>query len=184
MRSLMRNRSPWIPTVRYSGGPDGSVQRRADLGASVTTDGWAMNRSWAIRVARLRNGHAAKRRTASSFQSTPEPMASPTIAVPFSTRNGSASTGFHQSAYSSQCAVGVQHRRCALISGQRWVDMGIPFACASAAALSHPVTPPIFITSGMTKSDACASMACCMSSVPHQFSPHWIGVRASRATNA
>jgi hypothetical protein len=32
--------------------------------------------------------------------------------------------------------------------------------------------PPIFITSGMTKSDACASMACCMSNVPHQFSPH------------
>ena len=34
-----------------------------------------------------------------------------------------------------------------------------PVVCASAAARSQPVTPPIFITSGIMKSDANASMA-------------------------
>lgn len=128
--------------------------------------------SGTIIVGRPIKCQAAKRRTASSFQSTPVPMASSTTAMPLSTRSGSARMGFHQSAYSSQCAVGVQHSRRALISGHRWLDTRRPFACASVAALSQPVTPPIFITSGMTKSDARASMACCMSNVPHQFSPH------------
>lgn len=144
----------------------------------------ARNRSCSISVARLCMGHTAKRRTASSFQFTPVPTPTPKIAMPFSIRSDSARMGLHHSAYSSQCAVGVQHRRRALISGQRWLDTRIPFTCASVAALSQPATPPIFITSGITKSDACASMASCMSNVPHQFSPHWIGVRALRATSA
>ena len=147
----------------------------ATCGAPASTVCWSMNLSSSISVARPNKAQAVKRRTASSFQSTPVPMASPTIAMPFSTRSGSARMGFHQSAYSSQCAVGVQHRRRALISGQRWLDTRILFACASVAALSQPVTPPIFITSSITKSDACASMACSRSNVPQQFSPHWIG---------
>ena len=49
------------------------------------------------------------------------------------------------------------------------------FAWASAAARSQPVTPPIFMTSGMIKSDALASSACWRSTTPHQFSPHCIG---------
>jgi len=88
--------------------------------------------------------------------------------MPFSIWSGSARMGFHQSAYSLQCAVGVQHRRRALISGHRWLETRSPFVCASAAALSQPVTPPIIITSGMTKSEAGASMACCRSRIPHQ----------------
>jgi len=144
---------------------------------------WAMDRVSSAGATGPK-GHAENRLTASSFHSTPVPKASSMIAMPFSIRSGSARMGFHQSAYSSQCAVGVQHRRRALISGQRWLDTRIPFACASVAALSQPLTPPIFITSGIRKSDACASMACSMSNVPHQFSPHWIGVRASRATSA
>ena len=55
--------------------------------------------------------------TASSFQSTPVPDTSLRTAIPFSICSGSRSTGFHQSAYSSQCAVGVAHNNCALISG-------------------------------------------------------------------
>ena len=35
-----------------------------------------------------------------------------------------------------------------------------------------PVTPPIFITSGITRSEAPASSAWRRSSTPHQFSPH------------
>ena len=84
---------------------------------------------------RPKKGYAENRLTASSFHSTPVPKASSMIAMPFSIRSGSARMGFHQSAYSSQCAVGVQHRRRALISGQRWLDTRIPFACASVAAL-------------------------------------------------
>ena len=49
-----------------------------------------------------------------------------------------------------------------------------------AAARSHPLTPPIRITSGIPKSDAPLASDCCMSRAPHQFSPIWIGVRASR----
>lgn len=66
-----------------------------------------------------RKYQAEKRRTASSFQVTPVPMTSSMIAMPFSTRSGSVRIGFHQSAYSNQWAVGVQHSRRALISGQR-----------------------------------------------------------------
>ena len=113
-----------------------------------------MNRISFGGAARPNMGYAENRLTASSFHSTPVPKASSMIAMPFSIRSGSAKMGFHQSAYSSQCAVGVQHRRRALISGQRWLDTHMPFACASAAALSQPLTPPIFITSGITKSDA------------------------------
>ena len=67
---------------------------------------------------------------------------------------------------SSQCAVGVQQRSCALIPGHRWLETRMPFACASAAALIQPVTPPIFMTSGMTLSDAPASNACWRSWTP------------------
>ena len=55
-----------------------------------------------------------------------------------------------------------------LLDSTTWISL----TCARAAALNQPVTPPIFITSGITRSDACASMACSMSNVPHQFSPH------------
>jgi hypothetical protein len=98
-------------------------------------------------LARGRKSHVAKRRTASSFQSIPEPGSSSTSAIPFSTRNGFARIGFHQSAYSNQCAIGVQQSKRALISGHRWLDTRKPFACASDSVLSQPLTPPIFITS-------------------------------------
>jgi hypothetical protein len=104
--------------------------------------------------------------------------------MPRSIASGSRKIAFHQSEYSSQCAVGVTHSSCALSSDHRWLDSRMPRAWPSAAARIQPVTPPIFMTSGIMKSDAPASIACCMSSVPHQFSPHWIGVRASRAISA
>lgn len=54
----------------------------------------------------------------------------------------------------------------------------------------HPATGgvaqgrQIFMTSGIMQSEARASMACCISSTPHQFSPHGTGVLASRETSA
>ena len=39
----------------------------------------------------------------------------------------------------------------------------------------QPVTPPIFIRSGMAKSLAPAAIALAMSATNHQFSPVWIG---------
>ena len=57
--------------------------------------------------------------TASSSHSMPQPSAPSIIADPLSIRIGFFRIGFHQSLYSSQCAVGVQHSNCALISGHR-----------------------------------------------------------------
>src|SRR5262245_41391185 len=105
-----------------------AVAYRFHRGYAAKAETLALSRSCAIIVARPSRCQAAKRRTASSFQSTPVPMASSTIAMPFSTHNGPTRMGFHQSAYSSQCTVGVQHRRRALISGHRWLDMRRPFA--------------------------------------------------------
>jgi SAM-dependent methyltransferase len=62
---------------------------------------------------------------------------------------GTSKNGFAQSTYSSQWLVGVTARRCALISGNRWLESGRPAASASAAALSHSVTPPIFMASAI-----------------------------------
>jgi hypothetical protein len=47
-----------------------------------------------------------------------------------------------QSTYSTQCAVGVTHRSCALTSGIRCEDISIPCAAAMPAACIQPVTPP------------------------------------------
>jgi hypothetical protein len=60
-------------------------------------------------------------------------------------RSGSFSSGFHQSAYSSQWAVVVAHSNCALISGQRWLERRMvgfaercgPYPPARAANLHH-----------------------------------------------
>ena len=54
-----------------------------------------------------------------SFQATPVPVAAAMSVMPSRTTSGSAMTSFHQSAYSSQCAVGVTASSCALISGHR-----------------------------------------------------------------
>ena len=94
-------------------------------------------------------------------------------------------TGLNQSAYSSQCAVGVAASRCALTSDEQVARHRAgrpPPRCA--AARCHPVTPPIFIASGMTWSLAPAAIALASSCGPHQFSPAWIGVAAARATSA
>src|SRR5579863_8309683 len=56
---------------------------------------------------------------ADSFQATPLPGSSEGNAKPRSTRNGSATIGFHQFAYSSQWASGEALKRCALTSGHR-----------------------------------------------------------------
>jgi len=66
-----------------------------------------------------RNLQAEHRLMASSFHSIPAPALSDGIAIPFSIRSGSETIMFHQSAYSSQWAVGVTLKSCALISGQR-----------------------------------------------------------------
>ena len=50
--------------------------------------------------------------------------------------------------------VGVAASRWTLTSGNRWVETGMPAASASADAFSQPLTPPIFIASGMPRSDA------------------------------
>ena len=57
--------------------------------------------------------------------------------------------GLNHSAYSSQWAVGVTHSKWVLISMKRWFESRMPCASPSAAARSQPVTPPIFITSGI-----------------------------------
>jgi hypothetical protein len=53
-----------------------------------------------------------------------------------------------------------------------------------AGRLGQPVTPPIFIRSGMARSQAPASMAWAMSQVNHQFSPVWMGTGEARRTRA
>ena len=56
---------------------------------------------------------------------------------------GVLSTGLAQSTYSSQCAVGVTHIRCALASGNRWVDIGSAAATDNAllATLEGQILP-------------------------------------------
>ena len=80
--------------------------------------------------------------------------------------------------------VGVAAMRCALTSGNRCVDIGMPAASARAAACIHPVTPPIFIASGMPRSDAPKLRHTAISLGPHQFSPIWIGVVDAALTRA
>ena len=60
---------------------------------------------------------------------------------------------------------------CADLRPQSDWTGGILCATPSAAPRIQPVTPPIFITSSIMKSEALASMAFCMSPIPHQFSP-------------
>ena len=57
--------------------------------------------------------------TAFSFQATPDPDTPKISVIPSLILTGSAIIGFHQSAYSSQWAVGVTQSNCALISGHR-----------------------------------------------------------------
>src|ERR1700683_4654728 len=61
-----------------------------------------------------------------SLHSTPVPTVWREIAMPDSIPSGSATIIFHQSVYSSQCAVGVTQSNCQLISGQRWLYTGRP----------------------------------------------------------
>ena len=46
-----------------------------------------------------------------------------------------------------------------------------------AAARCQPVTPPIFMASGMPKSEAPAATQTAISCGPHQFSPIWMRER-------
>jgi hypothetical protein len=65
------------------------------------------------------------------------------------------------------------------------LEMGRLAASASAIAQSQPVMPPIFMMSGMARSEASASIACAMSARNQQFSPVWIGIgEAARARMA
>jgi len=68
------------------------------------TNGWhqcASQRTYSTRY----------RATAASFHSTPEPGRSSRTAQPSTMRSGCSMMGLNQSAYSSQCAVGVTHSR-------------------------------------------------------------------------
>jgi hypothetical protein len=89
-----------------------------------------------------------------------------------------------QSTYSSQCAVGVAARRCALISGRRCEDISIPRAAAIPAACIQPVTPPIRAASGITRSQASAASASSIASGPLKFSPICTGTASARAIDA
>ena len=60
----------------------------------------------------------------------------------------------------------------------------MPADSASAAACSQPLTPPIFIASGMPRSDAPAARLAVISLGPHQFSPIWIGTFDRARTRA
>ena len=93
------------------------------------------------------------------------------VTLPPTGRSGSASTAPARSSHSSQCAVGVTGSRCALASTKMWLDTGSDAASACPIALSHPVIPPIFITSSIARSDAPAAIAFAMSRGNHQFSP-------------
>src|SRR6266511_2154907 len=115
---------------------------REHVSAGRATDG--------ERALRSIPGHSTRyRATASSFHSTPEPGRSSSTAQPSTTRSGCSMMGLNHSAYSSQWAVGVAHRRWVLTSMKRWFESRMEWASPSAAARSQPVTPPIFMTSGI-----------------------------------
>jgi hypothetical protein len=58
--------------------------------------------------------------------------------------------GSAKSMYSSQWQVGVTAKRWELNSGKMWLDTGKPATSVKVAIRSQPVTPPIFMTSGIT----------------------------------
>ena len=74
--------------------------------------------------------------------------------------------------------------RWALTSMKRWLEHGVPAACASAAARNQPVTPPICCGSGITRSEAPSDSASSISYTPLKFSPIWIGVVTCVAISA
>ena len=67
---------------------------------------------------------------------------------------------------------------------KRWLETGTAAASACPIARSHPVMPPIFMTSGMQRSHAPAARARAMSWPNHQFSPVWIGTGDFSRTRA
>jgi hypothetical protein len=82
-----------------------SIEMAGLLPNSRRSGSWRMfERRTALRTQIASNAqigcHTANCATAGSFQLTPVPAAASTIAMPCSTRSGSASMGFHQSAYS------------------------------------------------------------------------------------
>ena len=89
--------------------PETQVARSVEAGAGRVHDGALVTLQQTPR--KCLSGPAADailsvqtlyRSTASAFHSTPEPGPSLGTAMPFSTRRGSDSIGFHHSAYSSQ----------------------------------------------------------------------------------
>jgi hypothetical protein len=66
--------------------------------------------------------YAAHRLIADSSKVMPVPGCTDACAKPAFTSRGFSSIGFHQSEYSSQCAMGEVASNCALTSGQRWFD--------------------------------------------------------------
>lgn len=80
--------------------------------------------------------------------------------------------------------VGVTFIRCTLASMKMCDDIGTRCAAAIAAARCQPVTPPIFIASGMHRSTAPAASARCIEAGPHQFSPPCTGTARRRASSA
>ena len=108
-----------------------------------------------------------------SFETAPSSQVNPRpgplgVTQPSTTSAGSTSTLPAISKNSSQCAVGVMGRTCALGSMNKWLDTGMDAASASPIARSQPVMPPIFIRSGIAKSHASAAIALAMSEGNHQ----------------
>ncbi len=67
---------------------------------------------------------------------------------------------------------------------KRWLETGTPAAGRLRPTLVQPVTPPIFIRSGMAKSQAPSAKASAAPCGSHQFSPVWIGTGEAARTAA
>ncbi len=92
--------------------------------------------------------------------------------MPFSSDGRpSAITGAAISSHSSQCRFEVAASKWALASTKIWLLTGIPAAAASAVARVHPVTPPIFIRSGIKRDEALSRIDRAKWLGPQSFSP-------------
>ena len=85
---------------------------------------------------------------------------------------------------SSQSQVGVTASTWALASMNKWLDTGMDAARAKPMTLSQPVMPPIFMRSGIMRSQAPALRACSAARGNHQFSPVWMGTGLAARTRA
>ena len=104
----------------------------------------------ALRIIFCRPQMVSSRFSLASSHEIPLPILSEVRTILSRIFNGSSIIASAQSTYSSQWPVGVAQRRCVLISGIRCDDISMPWAAATPAACSQPVTPPILATSAIT----------------------------------